>query len=159
MGKLGALLGASVAAWGMALSPAHAEPLGSSQILACQPNRADVAAVAVNDLRFGLESTYAWASANIRLTMRNGATRDYAITGRAEPTDKEARPNKASAGFTYPGFTCMAQYRSIISVRNCGGASKHRFCEIGITIFGMPMVYAVSMTAERTVLPIRASAP
>jgi hypothetical protein len=159
MGKLGVLFGALVAMWGMALSPAEAGPLATGQIIACQPNRADVSAVAVNDLRFGIEATYAWASATIRLTMRNGATRDYAITGRAEPTEKEARPNKASAGFTYPGFTCMAQYRSIISVRNCGGASKHRYCEIGITIFGMPMVYAVSMTAERAVQPIRAAVP
>jgi hypothetical protein len=91
--------------------------------------------------------------------MRDGTAREYLVSGRADPIDRTLRPNKAVAGFTYPGFTCTVQYGPIASVRNCTGASKHRSCEIGLTIFGTPMVYAVSMTAERATDIVKASAP
>jgi hypothetical protein len=131
----------------------------ANQILACRPNRADVADVAVNDLRFGIGATYVWATATIRLTMRDRTAREYSVSGRADPLDKPLRPNRAVAGFTYPGFTCTVQYGPIASVRNCTGMNKHRSCEIGLTIFGMPVVYAVSMTADRATKVVEASAP
>jgi hypothetical protein len=153
------ILLAGAAASMLATNAGHADPVSVTQILACQPNRSDVSTVEVNDLRFGLKATYAWANATIRLQMRDGTLRDYAVSGRADPTDKAPRPNKAAAGFTYPGFTCTVQFGSIISVRNCSGANKHRSCEIGVSVFGVPMVYAVSMTAERQTKVIEASAP
>ena len=148
MRQLGWLVAAGFAALSASAIPAAAGPV-DNQIIACQANRADVASVAVDNVRFGLEAKYAWASANVHVTMRGGEVREYKLSGRADPTDKPPRPNNSKAGFAYPGFTCNVQYRSIISVRNCSGARQHRSCEIGVTVFGMPMVYAVSMTAER----------
>jgi hypothetical protein len=129
---------------------AAAGPVDAGQIIACRANQADVDTVLVDNLRFGIEATYVWAKADLHLTMRNGHVREYKLAGRAQPTDKSARPNGAQAGFAYPGFTCTVQLRTIVSVRNCSGARKQRSCEIGVNVFGMPMVYAVSMTAERS---------
>jgi hypothetical protein len=159
MARLLLLLAGAATALAVNVGVAVAGPLSASQILSCEPNRGDVADVAVNNLRFGLEATYAWANATIHLTMRNGTAREYFVSGRADPIDKQPRPNTASAGFTYPGFTCTVQFRSIVSVRNCNGMNKRRYCEIGVSVFGMPMVYGVSMTAERQTKLIEASAP
>jgi hypothetical protein len=159
MKRLGLLIVAGLAALGMDTAPAVADPLTPAQILHCQPNRGDVSAVAVNDLRFGMEATYVWASANIRVTMRNGGVRGYFVSGRAVPTDKPVRENKASAGFAYSGFTCMVTYRNIVSVRNCGGTRKARSCDIGVKVFGNPVLFAVSMTAEPTRLIEASSTP
>ncbi len=149
MRRLGLLVAAAMAALAATEVSATAAPLEARQLIACEANRADVASVAVDDLRFGIEATYAWASANVHVTMLDGRVREYKLSGRADPVDKPPRPNGAKAGFAYPGFTCIVQYRSIVSVRNCTAARKQRSCEIGVTIFGMPVVYAVSMTAER----------
>jgi hypothetical protein len=139
------------------ITPEAALAGDGSQMIACRANSADVSGVAVQNLRFGIEASYAWASATVALNMRNGTTRSYFLSGRAEPTDKLLRPNNASAGFSYPGFTCTVQYPGIASVRNCAGAKKQRRCEIGVTVFGMPMVYAVSMTAERAMVEAAAA--
>lgn len=149
MKRLGRLIAAGIVVLPAAAMPAAAGPAEANQLLACQANRSDVAAVSVADLRIGFEANYVWANANVQLTMRNGQVRAYKLSGRADPVEKPPRPNQAKAGFAYPGFTCVVQYRAITSVRNCAGARQRRSCEIGVTVFGVPMVYAVSMTAER----------
>lgn len=136
-----------VAAGIVALS-ASAAPAAADQLIACRGNQANVSSVAVDNLRFGVEAAYVWASANLHLMMRDGRVREYKLSGRAQPTDKTARLNSAQAGFSYPGFTCTVQYGAIISVRNCNGVRKQRSCDIGVSMFGLPVVYAVSMTAE-----------
>jgi hypothetical protein len=159
MTRLGILTALFIGAFAASFAPAAADPVGADQIIACRATGADVASVAVDDLRFGVEASYAWANAKIHLTMRDQTVREYVLSGRADPIDKPAKPNNARAGFTYPGFTCMVQYPSIISVRNCAGANKRRSCEIGVSFFGMPLVYAVSMTAQRSRIVEASSVP
>ncbi|HVY21248.1 MAG TPA: hypothetical protein VHA70_14365 [Bauldia sp.] len=159
MKRLGLLLAAGLGALGVDVAPASAGPLTQAQILHCEPNRADISSVAVNDLKFGVEATYVWASANIQLTKLDGSVRGYFVSGRAVPTDKQVRENKASAGFAYSGFTCSVTYRNIVSVRNCGGSRKARNCDIGVKIFGNPVVFAVTMTAEPTKIIEASSTP
>ncbi|MEJ0011914.1 MAG: hypothetical protein WDM94_04640 [Bauldia sp.] len=149
MRGLGWLAAAGFAALSASAMSASAAPVDNNQLIACEPSRADVASVDVEDLRFGLKATYVWASATIHVTLRDGRTREYALSGRADPIEKTPRPNRARAGFAYSDFTCIVQYRAIMSVRNCAAARKQRSCEVGVTVFGVPVVYSVSMTAER----------
>ena len=131
------------------VSAASAQPLSGNQLISCAPTRADVATVSLDDLRMGLADTYAWATATVRVLMRDQSTRVYALQGRADPIDKQMRPNRTPPAFAYPGFACTVQYQAITSVRNCYGSGSRRFCEIGIDIFGSPLAYSVSMTAQR----------
>ena len=146
---------ASAVAGGIALlasafvSAEAGEAQSANQLIACAATRADVAAVSLDGLRFGLADTYAWATATVRLLMRDQSTRQYALFGRADPIDKQMPPNRASPGFAYPGFACTIQYPAITSVRNCYGSKSRRSCEIGIELFGSPMAYSVALTAQR----------
>ncbi len=63
--------------------------------------------------------------------------------------DKPLRPNQTTPGFAYPGFACAIRYPAITSVHNCGGSNKKRTCEVGLQMFGTPLSFAVSLTAER----------
>lgn len=135
-----------------AILPAEAgEAAPANQLVVCRPTGADVAAVSVHDLRVGTAGAYFWAAARVRLEMRNGANREYVLKGRADPISKQLTPNRASPGFAYPGFACTVQHQAIAAVRNCRGSDKRRFCDVGVQIFGVPMAYSVSLTAERLV--------
>jgi hypothetical protein len=130
----------------------------AEELVTCQATAPNVADVSLNDLRMGVANTYFWATAKVRLSMRDGSKREYALNGRADPIDKELSPNHAAPGFSYPGFACTVTYRAIAAVRNCRGSSKRRTCEIGVQIFGVPMAYSVSMTAERLIKAREAAA-
>jgi hypothetical protein len=130
-----ALLGLSTAG--------HADGLFS-----CEPTRPDVAAVRVDDLQMGIADTYAWATATVRLLMRNQTARTYYLTGRADPIAKPIKPNTTAPGFSYPGFACTISYPAINSVHNCSQSGDRRFCEIGLYMFGEELVYAVTVKAR-----------
>lgn len=118
-------------------------------LISCRPTRADVSTVSLDDLRMGLADTYAWATATVHVVMRDQSTRDYSLRGRADPIDKTMPANETPPGFAYPEFACRVTYSAITSVRNCHGGKSRRSCEIGINIFGSPLAYSVSMTAQR----------
>jgi len=159
MKRLGLLAAAGLAALVLNATPAAAAGLDPNQLFVCHATRADVADVSVADLRFGLAAGHAWAKATVNVTMRDGTLRAYTLSGRADPIDKPARPNNASAGFAYPGFRCIAQYHSIISVHNCATSERRRSCEIGVSVFGLPTVFAVSVTADPVRLLEAATTP
>jgi hypothetical protein len=130
----------------------------AGELVTCQPTAANVADVSVNNLRMGMESTYFWATARVRLKMRDGSNREYALNGRADPIGKQLPPNHAAPGFAYPGFACTVRHTAIASVRNCRGGNKRRTCEIGVQMFGVSTAYSVSLTAERLIKVRQASA-
>ena len=101
----------------------------------------------VANLRIGIVDKHVWARATVRLTMRDGSVRDYALNGRADPVDKQSRANETTPGFSYPGFACTVNYAPINSVQNCRGGNSRRACDIGVQIFGMSAAFSVSMTA------------
>jgi len=150
MKRLGLFAAAGAAALIANAAPASAGGLDPNSLFVCHATRGDVADVTVEGLRFGLALGYAWATATVNVTMRDGTSRAYALSGRADPIAKPVLPNSASAGFSYPGFQCIAQYRSIVSVHNCMAAgNRRRSCEVGVTVLGVPTVFSVSVTAER----------
>ncbi len=129
----------------LGLAPAaHADGLFS-----CRPTQPDVAAVRVDDLAMGIADTYAWATATVRLLMRDRSSRVYLLAGRADPVARPIAPNATEPGFTYPGFACTITYPAINSVKNCYQAGSRRFCEIGLFMFGQELVYAVTVVARR----------
>ena len=117
-------------------------------LFSCQPTRADVKAVSVDDLQMGIADTYAWATATVRLLLNNQTSRTYYLTGRADPIAKPLKPNAAAPGFSYPGFACTITYPAINSVHNCAQSGSRRFCEIGLFMFGEELVYAVTVKAR-----------
>jgi hypothetical protein len=119
-------------------------------LFACRPTLPDVRAVAVDDLQMGIADTYAWATATVRLLMRNQSTRVYYLTGRADPVAREMPPNATEPGFSYPGFACTISYPAINSVRNCSRSGNRRFCEIGLHMFGQELGYFVTVDARRS---------
>lgn len=133
---VGAMLGLSTVA--------HADGLFS-----CQPTRPDVAAVRVDDLQMGIADTYAWATATVRLLMRDQTSRVYLLAGRADPIGKPLLPNATEPGFSYPGFACTISYPAINSVRNCHQSGNRRYCDIGLFMFGSELGYAVTVVARR----------
>ena len=139
----------SVIAGGVLLLAACGVSAEAGELVTCQATAANVADVSVNNLRLGMEPKYFWATAKVRLLMRDGSKREYALNGRADPIDKQLRPNNAAPGFSYPGFACTVTYSAIAAVRNCRGSNKRRTCEVGVQMFGMSMAYSVSLTAER----------
>lgn len=118
-------------------------------LFSCQPTHPDVAGVRVDDLQMGIADTYAWATATVRLLMRNQSTRTYYLTGRADPIAKPVKPNAVQPGFSYPGFACTITYPAINSVGNCHQSGNHRFCDIGLFMFGEELVYDVTVNARR----------
>ena len=135
---------------GLAISTifAMAPAAHANDLFSCDPTRPDVAGVSVEDLQMGIADTYAWATATVRLLMRNQSTRVYYLTGRADPIAKAIRPNTAEPGFSYPGFACTISYPAINSVRNCYQSGNRRFCEIGLFMFGEELVYSVTVNAR-----------
>jgi hypothetical protein len=117
-------------------------------LFSCQPTRPDVRAVSVDDLQMGIADTYAWATATVRLLMRNQSSRTYYLVGRADPIAKPLKPNATAPGFSYPGFACTITYPAINSVHNCSQSGDRRFCEIGLFMFGEELVYAVTVKAR-----------
>jgi len=136
---------------GLAISAifATAPAARANDLFSCEPTRPDVAGVSVEDLQMGIADTYAWATATVRLLMRNQTTRVYHLTGRADPIAKPVKPNNAEPGFSYPGFACAITYPAINSVRNCYQSGNRRFCEIGLFMFGEELVYSVTVNASR----------
>jgi hypothetical protein len=155
MGQSRALLPAIA---GGLLMLAAGAPVEAGELVTCRATAPNVVDVSLNDLRMGVGSTYFWATAKVRLSMRDGSKREYALNGRADPIDKQLLPNHAAPGFSYPGFACTVTYRAIAAVQNCRGSNKRRTCEIGVQIFGVPMAYSVSLTAERLIKVREASA-
>jgi hypothetical protein len=121
----------------------------AGQLITCSTTRADAASVSVSDLHLGVTDAYVWARARLHLSMRDGSVREYALQGRADPISKALPPNDATPGFAYPGFACTIQYPAITSVHGCGGSKQRRTCEIGLQMFGTPLSFSVSLTAQR----------
>jgi hypothetical protein len=140
-------LAATVVLLAMAGAPAIAG--GNGGLIACDAARPDVSSVSLEDLRYGIADTYAWATATVHVLMRDQTVRSYSLNGRADPIAKPLPPNEQSVAFAYPGFACHIQFPAITSVSNCHGGGRRRTCEIGIRMFGKPMSYAVSLTAQR----------
>lgn len=125
---------------------AGAAPL--TQFVACSAARADVTSVSVDNLRYGINQAYFWVSATVRLLMKDQSVQEYALRGRADPIARQIAPNGVQPGFSYPGFNCTVRYPMIKSVDNCHGRRGERTCDIGIEIFGNPLSYVFSLTAE-----------
>jgi hypothetical protein len=117
-------------------------------LFSCVPTRSDVSAVRVDDLQMGIADTYAWATATVRILMRNQTTRTYYLVGRADPIAEDMHPNETAPGFSYPGFACTITYPAINSVRSCFQSGSRRFCKIGLFMFGRELVYAVTVNAR-----------
>jgi hypothetical protein len=143
-------LAGSLALLALGTVAAKADDMGLGQLIACTATRADASSVSLDNLRFGSTDTYAWASARVHLSMRDGTIREYVLHGRADPIDKLLPPNRATPGFAYADFACRVQSSAITSVHNCHGSRKGRTCEVGIDMFGSTIAYSVSLTAERT---------
>lgn len=128
------------------------------QLITCKPNRSDAASVLLDNLHFGANESYAWARANVHVSMRDGSIKHYTLQGRADPISKQLTVNHKAPGFSYPGFACTVSYPAINAVHNCGGSSNRRSCEVGLNIFGTQASFAVSLTAQRMTVR-QASAP
>lgn len=139
----------TVIAGGFFLLAASSASAGAGELVTCRATAANVANVALHNLRMGTESSHFWATAKVRLLMRDGSKREYALNGRADPIDKRLRPNRAAPGFSYPGFACTVTSSAIAAVQNCRGSNKRRTCEVGVEMFGVSLAYSVSLTAER----------
>ena len=147
--RLRPVAGAAAALLALAAPGLADDVLPTGQLIACRTTRADAASVSVSDLHFGVTDTYAWARARVHLSMRDGSVREYALQGRADPISKDLPPNHAAPGFAYPGFACTIQYPAITSVHGCSGSKQRRTCEIGLQMFGTPVSFSVSLTAQR----------
>jgi hypothetical protein len=132
----------------LAMGGAPAIAGGYGGLIACDAARPDVSSVSLENLRYGIADTYAWATATVHVLMRDQTVRLYSLNGRADPIDKALPPNEQSVAFAYPGFACHIQFPAITSVSNCRGG-RRRTCEIGIRMLGTPMSYTVSLTAQR----------
>jgi hypothetical protein len=121
----------------------------AEQLLACAPARGDVVAVNIERVRYGLNAGGVWAKARLEVVMRNGASRHYSIDGRAQPITSQLTANRTAARFAYPEFACVVNYGAIFAVRNCRSHGNERTCDVGVTMFGLPVAFAVSMLAAR----------
>lgn len=156
------MLGAGAAATAAAvtsLSAGVARADVADQMLVCVPARADVARVSIEDLSYGVADGYVWAKANVRLTMRNGSEREYLVKGEARPIDKPLSPNRNAARFAYPEFRCTVNYAGITGVHDCWSSSERRACNVGVTVFGAPASFAVSLSAVRAGIVKAATVP
>jgi hypothetical protein len=121
----------------------------AEQLLACAATRGDVAAVDVERVRWGLAGGGVWAKARLKVVMRNGAAREYSIDGHASPMATHLDPNDAPARFAYSEFACVVNYGAIVAVHNCRSSGDDRTCDVGVTMFGLPVAFVVTMRAAK----------
>jgi len=150
---------AATAAAAVSLAPVAADAGIADQLLVCVPARADVADVSIQNLRYGAADGYVWAKANVRLTMRNGSVSEYSVSGEARPIDRQLSPNQNAARFAYPEFQCTVNYAGITGVHDCWSANERRACNVGVTMFGTPSAFAVSLSAVRNGIVKAATVP
>ncbi len=138
---------------GAEAAPAHAE----ARLIACDATRPEVATIAVDDVSIGMQGLHVRASTRVYLTMRDGTRRTYALEGEANPTPVQLAANDTAAAFAYPDFACTVTYGGIVSVHNCRRNGEARACDVSVRVFGVPVAFAVSMSAQR-VAPVNAAA-
>lgn len=136
----------------LSLAPVAASAGDANQMVACAAARADVSAVSLDNLRYGLSQSYFWVTAKVHLTKQDQSVEDYTLTGRADPITRQILPNGGQPGFAYPGFTCTVRFPAITAVENCHSRRNQRTCDIGLQFFGVSAAYAFSLTAERVTM-------